>query len=71
MAASSPAVRRFLASLPGDLAHSFTAAQINAIDLHFGMRYRVHHLIDWRGRFGFAGRRLYAVLLVGRDRQAE
>lgn len=66
----SSAVARFLDRLPTDLAGSFSDAQLAAIDLHFGMRYRARHLIDWRHRFGIARFRLYAVLLIGRDRNA-
>lgn len=62
----SPALARFLAALPRDLARSFSEAQLAALDLHFGMRHRASHLIDWRRRFA----RLYVVLLVGRDGRA-
>ncbi|MDD2876333.1 MAG: hypothetical protein PHT60_03785 [Acidiphilium sp.] len=67
----SLAVARFLDTVPVELAHSFNDAQLAAIDLHFGMRYRTRHTIDWRRRFGLARWRLYAVLLIGRDRHAE
>lgn len=67
----SLAVIRFLETVPHDIAGSFTDAQLAAIDLHFGMRFRARHLIDWRGRFAIARLRLYAVLLIGRDRYAE
>ncbi len=69
--ARSHAVSRFLDTVPREVAGSFTEAQLAAIDLHFGMRYRATHLIDWRRRFGFARWSLYAVLLIGRDRHAE
>lgn len=68
MAVPSPAVTRFLTMLSRDLASSFSDAQLRAIDLHFGMRHRSHHTIDWRWRAGFARLRLYVVILVGRDR---
>lgn len=70
----SPAVTRFLTRLDPDLAGSFSAEQLAAIDLHFGMRYRHHHLIDWRIRlplpFSASGQRAYVVLLAGTDRAA-
>lgn len=66
----SLAMVQFLEAVPRDVARSFSEAQLAAIDLHFGMRYRARHLIDWRRRFGFARWQLYAVLLVGRDRSA-
>ncbi|MCW8307588.1 hypothetical protein AruPA_11110 [Acidiphilium sp. PA] len=68
--ARSVAVARFLAAVPPAVAASFNDAQLAAIDLHFGMRFRAAHLIDWRRRFGFARWRVYAVVLVGRDRHA-
>jgi hypothetical protein len=68
--ARSIALARFLDTVPPAVADSFSEAQLAAIDLHFGMRFRADHLIDWRRRFGFARLRLYAVLLIGRDRHA-
>ena len=59
---------RFLDALPHDLAASFSDAQLRAIELHFGMRHRLTHMIDWRRRLGFGRLRLYVVLLFGRDR---
>ena len=59
---------RFLDALPHELAASFSDAQLRAIELHFGMRHRLTHMIDWRRRLGFGRLRLYVVLLVGRDR---
>jgi hypothetical protein len=64
------AMVRFLDSVPTAVASSFSDTQLAAIDLHFGMRYRSDHLIDWRRRFGIPRMRIYAVLLVGRDRRA-
>lgn len=66
---SSPAVARFLARLPDELAASFSHDQLAAIELHFAMRYRVDHAINWRFRFGLAGLRSYVVVLAGRDRR--
>jgi hypothetical protein len=63
----SPVLARFLARLPPDLAASFTEEQLAAIELHFAMRYRVDHAINWRFRFGLPGLRSYIVVLAGRD----
>jgi hypothetical protein len=65
----SPAVARFLACLPDDLAASFSEEQLAAIELHFAMRYRMDHVINWRFRFGLGGLRSYIVVLAGRDRR--
>lgn len=67
-AGPSPALVRFLDALPPDLARSFSDSQLRAIELHFGMRHRISHLVDWRRRLGFGRLRLYVVLLIGRDR---
>ncbi len=66
---ASPVLARFLARLPNDLAASFSADQLAAIELHFAMRYRVDHAINWRLRFGPARLRSYIVVLAGRDRR--
>lgn len=66
----SPALARFLDALPSDLAASFSDSQLRAIDLHFGMRYRLAHAIDWRRHIGFRRLRLYVVLLIGRERHS-
>ncbi len=55
----------FLERIPQEVADSFTQVQLAAIGLHFGMRYRVSHAIDWRGRF----LKFYFVLLAGRERR--
>ena len=65
----SSAVARFLARLPDDLACSFSAEQLAAIELHFAMRYRVDHRINWRFRFGPGWLRAYIVVLAGRERR--
>ncbi len=68
----SPAVQRFIARLPPELAASFTKVQLDAVDLHFGMRHRVSHAIDWRRRIGLPFLKFYLVVLAGReDRGAE
>lgn len=68
----SPAIARFLARLPPALAASFTQEQLAAIELHFAMRYRHGHRIDWRLRlrlpFLSPQTRAYLVVLAGADR---
>jgi len=66
----NPAIARFLARLPADLAASFSPAQLAAIDLHFAMRHRVEHSIDWRRRLTLPFARFYVVLLAGREERA-
>ena len=39
-----------------------------AVELHFAMRNRVGHAIDWRKRVGFGALRGYVVVLAGRER---
>jgi len=58
-------VQVFLARLPPEVAGSFTPEQLAAIGLHFGMRHRVEHVIDWRARF----LKFYFVVLAGRERR--
>ncbi len=65
--ADSQALALFLRRIEPALALSFTEAQRDAIDLHFGMRYRARHLIDWRWRISFPFSRFYIVLLAGRE----
>lgn len=67
-AARPAGLARFLDALPPDLARSFSESQLRAIELHFGMRHRIGHLVDWRRRLGIGRLRLYVVLLIGRDR---
>lgn len=50
------------------LAASFTPEQLAAVELHFAMRNRLNHAIDWRKRVGLGGLRGYVVLLAGRER---
>ena len=59
---------RFLARLRPELAVSFTPEQLAAVELHFAMRSRVGHAIDWRKRFSFGGFGGYVVVLAGRER---
>ena len=65
--AESQALALFLSRIEPALARSFTKAQREAIDLHFGMRYRARHLIDWRRRILLPFSRFYIVLLAGRE----
>lgn len=69
--ALSPAIARFLARLPADVAASFSARQLAALELHFGMRHRVTHAIDWRRRFRLPFGRIYIVLLAGADERGD
>jgi hypothetical protein len=62
-------MQRFLARLPQKLAARFDAEQLAAVELHFGMRHRCEHAIDWRVRLPFL--RGYVVVLAGRDRVGE
>jgi hypothetical protein len=66
----NPDMARFLARLEPTLAASFSRVQLEAIELHFAMRNRVGHAIDWRRRFNLPGLRAYIVLLAGRERNA-
>lgn len=68
--ARNPDMARFLARLEPNLAASFTPAQLAAVELHFAMRYRPAHGIDWRRRVRLAGREFYLVVLAGQKRPA-
>jgi hypothetical protein len=63
----NPALARFLARLTPELAQSFSPAQLAAIELHFGMRHRAAHAIDWRRRLNLPFARVYVVLLAGKE----
>ncbi len=65
--ADSQALALFLSRIEPEVAQSFTCAQREAITLHFGMRYRARHLIDWRRRILLPFSRFYIVLLAGRE----
>lgn len=70
--AHGPAIARFLARLRPELASSFSPEQLAALEMHFGMRYRVDHLVDWRTRIRLPFIKLYLVILAGHDpRRAE
>jgi hypothetical protein len=67
----NPAIGNFLARLAPDIAASFSPAQLAAVELHFAMRHRVDHGIDWRRRFKLPFARFYVVLLAGREERGE
>ena len=52
-------------------AERFDAEQLAAVELHFGMRSRTGHAIDWRRRVRLPFLRAYVVVLAGRDRAAD
>ncbi len=62
---------RFLARLSPELAASFTAEQLEAIRLAFGMRYATQHALDLRRTLHLPWGRYYVVLLVGRTQRRE
>ena len=59
---------RFLARIGPELAARFTPEQLAAVELHFAMRNRPGHALDWRWRVGFGRLRGYVVVLAGRER---
>jgi hypothetical protein len=61
-------ISQFLARIGPELAASFTAEQLAAVELHFAMRNRPGHALDWRRRVGFGRRRGYVVVLAGWDK---
>lgn len=70
MAALSPDMARFVARLEPGLAASFSPDQLAAVELHFAMRNRVAHTLDWRQRLCLGASRFYVVLLAGRELRA-
>jgi hypothetical protein len=68
LAAHSLDMSRFLAQLRPELAASFSPEQLAAVELHFAMRSRVGHAIDWRKRIGIGKLRGYVVVLAGCER---
>jgi hypothetical protein len=62
---------RFMARMRPALAASFTPEQLAAVELHFAMRNRAAHAIDWRRQFGLGVLRGYVVVLAGRARAGE
>ena len=67
----NPFTDRFLARMPGDIATTFTAEQLAAVQMAFGMRYAVNHGIDFRRTLSLPWGRFYLVLLCGRDWRRE
>jgi hypothetical protein len=67
--AESPALRQFLERIGPEAAAGFTQTQRDAIELHFGMRYRVEHAVDWRRRVRLPFARFYVVVLAGREQR--
>lgn len=65
--ARSPDMARFLERIGTRLAASFSAEQLAAVELHFAMRNRADHALDWRRHIRLGGWRGYVVLLAGRD----
>jgi hypothetical protein len=59
---------RFLDRLNPELAGSFSSEQLAAVELHFGMRYQVRHMLDWRTRIHLPFMKIYLVLLAGAER---
>jgi hypothetical protein len=66
--AQSPDISRFLLRIGPELAASFSSEQLAAVELHFAMRNRLDHAVDWRKRVGVGRLRGYVVLLAGRER---
>ena len=66
-----PFIRRFLRRLPADVARSFTADQLHAVERAFGMRYTMQHGVDLRRSLLLPWGRFYMVLLAGRDERAD
>ena len=68
MAADNPFLRRFLASVPVDVAPTFTDAQLLAVQRAFGMRFTMNHMVDLRRSIRCPWGRFYLVLLFGKER---
>ncbi len=62
---------RFLQRLPPAVAARFDDEQLAAVELHFGMRHRTGHAIEWRRRVRLPFLNGYFVVLAGRDRAGE
>ena len=60
-------IGRFLARVPPEVAHCFSAEQLAAVQTAFGMRYVIGHALDFRRTFRFPWGRFYLVLLAGRE----
>lgn len=57
--------------MPPEIACSFSADQLAAVQRAFGMRYAAEHMVDLRRTIRLPWGRFYLVLLAGRDRPAE
>lgn len=68
MAADNPFLRRFLASVPTEVAPTFTQAQLAAVQRAFGMRFTVNHMVDLCRSICLPWGRFYLVLLFGKER---
>jgi len=68
MPAESPFLKRFLATVPRELAETFTAEQLAAVQHAFGMRFTVDHAVDIRRSLHLPWGKFYLVLLFGRER---
>ncbi len=62
-----PFIRSFLRRLPAEVATTFTADQLAAVQRMFGMRYTMEHLLDLRRTVRLPWGRFYLVVLAGRD----
>lgn len=62
--------RKFLRSLPPDLAASFTAEQLAGVQRAFGLRHGPRHPLDLRRSVWTPWGRIYLVLLAGPERRS-
>lgn len=67
----NPDMTWFLNRIGPELAASFSPAQLAALELHFAMRHRSGHAIDWRRRFGRGRMSAYVVVLAGKARAVD
>jgi hypothetical protein len=58
-------ISRFLERIGPELAARFSPEQLAAVELHFAMRNRTDHAIDWRRRMRIGAWRGYIVVLAG------
>jgi hypothetical protein len=65
-----PFLEKFFGRIQPAVARSFTPSQLAAIRLAFESRGPAQHTIDLRISFPFFWRRLYIVLLAGRERRS-
>jgi hypothetical protein len=62
--------RKFLRTLPPDLAASFTAEQLAGVQRAFGLRHGPRHPFDLRRSVWTPWGRIYLVLLAGPERRS-